>query len=101
VRGNAPIKAWGSAAVPIALGREHFDNLPAAGTSAINSRLWASCKGQVSGWISSAKWAKTQASIASVLASRPVARAKSRTWRGLTTATGKPAAANSLAAAIS
>ena len=31
VRGNAPIKAWSGAAVPIALGREHFDNLPAAG----------------------------------------------------------------------
>ena len=33
------------------------------------------------------------ASSASVLASWPVARAKSRAWRGLTTATGSPAAA--------
>ena len=38
---------------------------------------------------SSAKSAITSASSRSVLASRPVARAKSRTWRGLTTASGQ------------
>ncbi len=42
------------------------------------------------GWTASAKRARTCASIRSVLASRPVAPAKSRTWRGLTTATGSP-----------
>ena len=34
----------------------------------------------------------TWASSASVLASRPVARAKSRIWRGLTTASGRAGA---------
>src|SRR5574337_1257622 len=42
-----------------------------------------------------AKWASTLASMRSVLASRPVALAKSRTCRGLTTATGKPAPVSS------
>ena len=37
-------------------------------------------------------WARTAASKASVLASVPVALAKSRTWRGLTTTTGSAAA---------
>ena len=37
----------------------------------------------------------------SVLASWPVARAKSRTWRGLATTTGRPAAATAATAARS
>ena len=45
--------------------------------------------------------ARISASIASVLASLPVARAKSRTWRGFTTTTGNPAAANSATTARS
>lgn len=43
--------------------------------------------------MASAKRARIDASIRSVLASLPVALANSRTWRGLTTATGKPSAA--------
>ena len=43
----------------------------------------------------------TWASSASVLASRPVARAKSRIWRGLTTASGRPAPARAAATVIS
>ena len=43
--------------------------------------------------MASAKWASTAASRESVLASVPVALAKSRTWRGLTTTTGSAAAA--------
>jgi hypothetical protein len=41
------------------------------------------------------------ASRASVLASRPVARAKARIWRGLTTASGTPAPASAAATATS
>jgi hypothetical protein len=47
----------------------------------------------MAGRTASAKCAKTRASIASVLASLPVALPKSRTWRGLTACTGSPDAA--------
>jgi hypothetical protein len=43
--------------------------------------------------MASAKRARIDASIRSVLASLPVALANSRTWRGLTTVTGEPSAA--------
>ena len=43
----------------------------------------------------------TSASIRSGLANRPVARAKSRIWRGLTTTTGRPAPANPAATTCS
>src|SRR4029450_8659655 len=43
----------------------------------------------------------TAASRVSVLANRAVARAKSRIWRGLTTTTGKPAAARPAATTVS
>jgi len=49
----------------------------------------------------SANRAMIWASSASVLASRPVARAKSRIWRGLTTASGRPALAKAAATVIS
>ena len=62
-------------------------------TRAARARASASGRGRASGRTASAKWASTAASRRSVLASRPVALAKSRTWRGLTTATGRPAAA--------
>ena len=57
--------------------------------------------GRTGGRTASAKWARTRASSASVLASLPVALAKSRTCRGLTTATGRDAAANAAARGIS
>ena len=52
----------------------------------------AGAAGRGSGRTASAKWARASASIRSVLARRPVALAKSRAWRGLTAATGMPAA---------
>ena len=59
--------------------------------SARNSRVTASGKGRSSGRITSAKCAKTPASMLSVLANCPVALAKSLTWRGLTTTAGRSA----------
>ena len=58
-------------------------------------RAWvsASLRGRTSGRTASAEWARTPASRASVLASVPVALAKSLTCRGLTTTTGSVAAA--------
>ncbi len=46
-------------------------------------------------------WASAWASSRSVLASRPVARANSRTWQGLTTTAGSPAAPNSATSRVS
>ena len=58
-------------------------------------RAWvsASRRGRTGGRTTSAKWARTAASSESVFASFPVALAKSRTWRGLTTTTGTASAA--------
>ena len=53
----------------------------------------SSGRGRAGGRTASAKRARASASRRSVFASRPAARAKARTWRGLATATGKPAAA--------
>ena len=53
------------------------------------------------GATASAKWAIAAASRASVLASWPVDRAKSRIWRGLTTASGRPAAHSAAATVTS
>ena len=61
----------------------------------LSSWVSASRRGRTGGWIASAKWASTAASRASVLANFPVALAKSRTWRGLTTTTGSASAATS------
>ena len=67
------------------------------------SSAWAasSGSGRGAGRTRSAKSAKVWASITSVLASCPVARAKSRTWRGLATTTGTPAAASAATTACS
>ncbi len=61
---------------------------------AASAWVCSSGRGRGSGRMTSAKCANVWASNASVLASRPVALAKSRTCRGLTTTTGTPAAAN-------
>jgi hypothetical protein len=61
----------------------------------------ASGRGLGAGRTASAKRARTSASILSVLASLPVALAKSLAWRGLTTATGKPSAAKAASTARS
>ena len=65
------------------------------------SRVWASGSGRGVGRITSAQCASARASNASVLANCPVARAKSRACRGLTTTTGRPAVANAAVAARS
>ena len=80
---------------PVALLGLHGDELPAPGTRARNSRKAASGNGRTGGRRMAPNWASVAASRASVLASRPVARANCRTWRGLTTTAGSPAAANS------
>ena len=69
------------------------------------TKALSSASASVGSWVSvSRPWlraecpncASTSASSRSVLASLPRLRANSRTWRGLTTATGTPAAHNSL-----
>ena len=66
-----------------------------------NSRASASGRGRLGGLTASAKRPRTNASMRSVLASLPTARAKSRTCRGLTIATGRPPRSNSAATGIS
>ncbi len=56
--------------------------------------------GRAGGRIASAKSASAAASSRLVLASLPVARAKSRIWRGVTTASGSSAAASALATTL-
>ena len=58
-----------------------------------SSGVSESVRGSTGGRTASPKWARTCVSRASVLASLPVALAKWRTWRGLTTTTGREAAA--------
>src|SRR5229473_3848832 len=70
-------------------------------TSASSAWACASANGRASGRTASPKRASTSASSRSVLASLPVARAKSRTCRGLTIATGIPAAARAPATGVS
>src|SRR3954452_5185718 len=62
-------------------------------TRAPRRRVASSGRGRAGGRTASAKRAIASASRRSVFASRPAARAKARTWRGLTTATGRAAAA--------
>ena len=69
--------------------------------TADSSWLFSSGRGRGVGRTTSAKWARIWASRVSVLASRPVALAKSRTCRGFTTATGRPPSASAPAKGIS
>ena len=68
---------------------------------AASSCATASGSGRGGGCTRAAKRARTRASRASLLARWPVARAKSRTWRGLTTATASPAATSAAVTAVS
>src|SRR6266446_3882184 len=70
-------------------------------TSASSAWACSFTNGRASGRTASPKRASTSASSRSVLASLPVARAKSRTCRGLTIATAIPAAARALATEVS
>ena len=67
-------------------------------TSASSSCVCSSRSGRTSGRMRSANRASTAASIASVLASCPVALAKSLTWRGFTATTGRAAPASAATA---
>ena len=70
-------------------------------TSARSSRVSSSGRGRTGGLTASANCASTWASMASVLASQPVARAKLRTCRGFTNDTGRPTNSNSPATSVS
>ena len=70
-------------------------------TRARSSRVSSSGRGRTGGLTASANCASTWASMASVFASLPMARAKLRTWRGLTNDTGRPDSSNSPATSIS
>src|SRR6202453_4051086 len=63
--------------------------------------LSGSGRGRTSGRMRSAKRAITSASSVSVLAKRPMALAKSRIWRGLTTQSGSPMPARAAATVAS
>jgi hypothetical protein len=58
-----------------------------------NAYACASGRGRGVGRTASATCASPRTSRLSVLANRPIPLAKSRAWRGLTTTTGRPAAA--------
>jgi len=62
-----------------------------------SSRDFASGSGRLGGLTPCAKRASTRASIESVLASLPIARAKSRTCQGFTIDTGRPPSSSSAA----
>ena len=70
-------------------------------TKAPRCCAWASGTGAPVSFAASAKRAIIAASMASVLARIPRPRATSRTWRGLTTRTGRPAACSSAATGAS
>src|SRR5713226_3531425 len=70
-------------------------------TSASSAWACSFANGRASGRTASPKRASTSASSRSVLASRPVARAKSRTCLGLTIATAIPLVARALATGVS
>ena len=61
-----------------------------------SSGVWASGTARGGGRLTAAPCATARAANASVLAHWPGARAKSRTWRGCTTTTGRPAVAKAL-----
>jgi hypothetical protein len=85
----------------ILFGGEHVDDLPAPREQALQELRGLVGERTGSGRTRWAKSASMLASSASVLASCPMAFAKSRTWRGFTTATGSPALASVIAASIS
>jgi len=87
---------------PALLFREqHFHELPPPREPRLQVLLIASGSGRTGGRTTSAKCANTPASIASVLANRPVALAKSRTCRALSTTTGSAAIASAATTATS
>jgi hypothetical protein len=94
---DPPVQGRLGGVPPVALGDQHLEQLAPARHQAPEVPGGLVGQGRTGGRTASAKRAITAASRRSVLASRPVARAKARTWRGLTTATGRPAAARAAA----
>src|SRR5215212_7950705 len=81
---------------------DHLEDLaPPLPTSSARCPLSGSGRGRVGGLTRSAKRAITSASSVSVLARRPIALAKARIWRGLTTQSGSPAPARAAATVAS
>jgi hypothetical protein len=76
-------------APPIGLRSEHLHELTPAGDELAQALGVFGGSGRTAGRTASAKRAMMWASKVSVLARVPVARAKSRIWRGLTTAIGR------------
>ena len=97
-RGGPARRRSPAGCAPWSASRSAADAGPA---SASSSRAASSGRGLGSARVTAAKWASTRASRASVLARWPIALAKSRTWRGLTTSTGRPAWHSAAAAAAS
>src|SRR3984885_2916748 len=85
----------------IFLRHDHLDDLPSAGHEFTQRLGFVVSHSWAGGRMASAKWAIAAASRRSGLASLPVERAKSRICRGLTTASGRWAAARALAATVS
>src|SRR6266851_6063195 len=75
---DATVQNFGGTGPPILLRRQHLDQLARRVTSASSAWACASANGRASGRTASPKRASTSASSPSVLASLPVARAKSR-----------------------
>ena len=78
-------------AAPVGFHADHLDDLERRRpTSSARWTLSGCRRGRACGRTRSAKRAITSASSVSVLAKRPIARAKSRIWRGLTTQERQP-----------
>ena len=78
-------------AAPVGFHADHLDDLaPPTDEFGEGGPFSGSRRGRACGRTRSAKRAITSASSVSVLAKRPIARAKSRIWRGLTTQKRQP-----------
>jgi hypothetical protein len=93
---------FGGNAQAIPFGGDHLQQLvPTVHQGPRSSRVSSSGRGRTGGWITAANCASTWASMTSVFADLPVARAKLRTCRGLTSDIGNPASCSSTATNVS
>ncbi len=83
-----------TAGMPLPFGQQHLEQLAAAQQHRLQLLGRGIRQRSRRGLHARAEEREDLASIASVLAKRPTAFAKSRTWRGFTIATGRPAAAS-------
>jgi hypothetical protein len=91
---NVRREPWGGTAEAVLFGRPHGHQLPPPREQGAECIGLGVRQGPGGGRPASATCAKARAARAAVVANCPVALAKSRAWRGLTTATGRPLAAN-------